>query len=195
MEVSGCLCPAEGFAVGKSSPFHAAWLVEWFVQVGAGEASVFLEPCLPLGETLQGVGLMANFTSETLVRDTFQFANVTAVPVALVTQSMDDAHVEILRVLDASVDTGNPDAGLITGETILAGARVLRSLSWGHAADQKHLALGGSRIEEGNRYRELQQAASVAESQAWYMLEPYVREVPSGQQMDTTASVPILEEG
>ena len=71
---------------------------------------------------------MANFTTETQVRDAFQLTNTTTVPTALMTQSMNDAHEEILRVLDPSVDTVTPEAGLVSGETILAGAHVLRSL-------------------------------------------------------------------
>ena len=138
--------------------------------------------------------MMANFTTETKVRDAFQLTNTTRVPAELVTQSIDDAHVAIVRVLDPSVDTVTPDAGLITSETILAGANVLRSLSWGHAAEQQHLALGGNRIEEGNRFRELYQAADIAETQAWYMLEPYMKAVSDSSVATVTETVPILEE-
>jgi hypothetical protein len=138
---------------------------------------------------------MANFTTETKVRDAFQLSNTTRVPSSLVVQSIDDSHIEILRVLDPSVDTGTPEAGLVTAETILAGAHVLRSLSWGHAAEQQHLALGSSRIEEGNRFRELHQAADIAESQAWYMLEPYTKEVAASSMSAATDTVPIVEEG
>ena len=136
---------------------------------------------------------MANFTNETLVREAFQLNNTAIVSTSLIAQSMDDAHTEILRVLDASVDTGSPASDLIAGETMLAGARVLRSLSWGHAADQKRLALGANRIEEGNRYRELQLGASVAETRAWYLLEPYVRAVVPVQKLDVTDSHDVLE--
>lgn len=138
---------------------------------------------------------MANFTTETRVRDAFQLQSTTRVPADLVTQSIDDAHIEILRVLDESVDTVTPEAGLITAETILAGAHVLRSLSWGHAAEQQHLALGNTRIEEGNRFRELHEAADIAESQAWYMLEPYVAAAEDHPVADATDTIPILEEG
>lgn len=138
---------------------------------------------------------MANFTTETRVRDSFQLHNTTRVPSALITQCIDDAHIEILRVLDESVDTVTPEAGLITAETILAGAHVLRSLSWSHAAEQQHLALGTTRIEEGNRFRELLDAADIAESQAWYMLEPYVAAAQDMPVAASTDTVPIIEEG
>ena len=137
---------------------------------------------------------MANFTTETQVRDAFQLTNTTTVPTALMTQSINDAHEEIVRVLDPSVDTVTPEAGLVSSETILAGAHVLRSLSWGHAAAQKHLTLGGNRLEEGNRFRELHEAADIAEAQAWYMLEPYVRDVPAAQVMDVNETTPLVEE-
>ena len=137
---------------------------------------------------------MANFTTETQVRDAFQLTNTTTVPTALITQSMNDAHEEILRVLDPSVDTVTPEGALVSGETILAGSHVLRSLSWGHAAAQKHLALGGNRLEEGNRFRELHEAADIAESQAWYMLEPYVAEQASSPMMDVNETTPLIEE-
>jgi hypothetical protein len=137
---------------------------------------------------------MANFTTETKVRDAFQLSNTTRVPSILVTESIADAHTAILRVLDPSVDVVTPEAGLVTSETILAGAFVLRSLSWGHAAEQQHLALGGNRIEEGNRFRELHQAADIAETQGWYMLEPYMKAVVDPQVATATDTVPILEE-
>ena len=137
---------------------------------------------------------MANFTDETRVRDAFQLKNTTRVPSDLVTQSIDDAHIEILRVLDESVDTVTPEAGLIAAETILAGAHVLRSLSWGHAAEQQHLSLGTTRIEEGNRFRELHEASDLAEAQAWYMLEPYVAAAVDAPIAGATDTVPILGE-
>lgn len=137
---------------------------------------------------------MANFTTESKVRDAFQLNNTTRVPSVLVTESIADAHVAILRVLDASVDIVTPEAGLISAETIMAGANVLRSLSWGHAAEQQHLALGGNRLEEGNRFRELHQAADIAEAQGWYMLEPYVTAAADTAVASVTDTVPILEE-
>lgn len=137
---------------------------------------------------------MAYFTNETNVRDAFQLNNATRVPAALITVSIDEAHIEILRVLDESVDTVTPEAGLVSAETILAGAYVLRSLSWQHAAEQQHLALGTTRIEEGNRFRELRQAADTAESQAWTMLEPYVAAAPDASVATVTDTTPILEE-
>ena len=80
------------------------------------------------------------------------------------------------------------------GETLLAGAHVLRSLASSDAAGQKHLVVGGQRIEEGTRFQSLRAMAEHAARRAWQVLEPYVLAWPAGCVADVTDTTPVLGE-
>ena len=95
---------------------------------------------------------MANFATETEVRDKFQLTDTILAPTALITTSIDDAHEEVLRFLDPAYDVPSPEAALVSGEVLLAGAHALRSLASKDAAEQKHVSVGGSRVDSGNRF-------------------------------------------
>jgi hypothetical protein len=137
---------------------------------------------------------MPNFSTEADVRLKFQLNDTVAVPQDLIIAAIDDAHRNILRQLDPEVDTESPEPGLVSGETLLAGAYLFRSLAAHDAFAQKNVTLGGQRIEDGNRFRALTGVAALTEKQAWYVLEPYLREAPARIPADATGSTPILGE-
>lgn len=137
---------------------------------------------------------MATFATESDVREKFQLTDTNTVSSALVVRGLNDANTDILRVLDDDVDTVTPEAGLIMGEALLAGAYVLRSLASGDAFSQKNLSLGTARVAGGDRFGDMSKAAEVAESQAWYVLEPYVSEMPEKPVASVTDTQPVLGE-
>ncbi len=137
---------------------------------------------------------MANFTTEQAVRDAFQLTDTTLVPATLVEQSIDDAHTEILRRLDAAYDVPSPAAALVLGETLLAGARLLRSLAAKSANEMKDLSIGGKRVESGKRFEALHDAADSAEQEAWKHLEPYMLARSPRSVLIVTDSTPVLGE-
>ena len=137
---------------------------------------------------------MANFCSESDVRLRFQLSDTVLTPSDLLATCIDDAHTEVLRSLDAGVDVDPPDQGLVTGETLLAGAYVFRALAAKDAVQQKHVTIGGQRIEDGERFRALTAVAALTEQQAWFVLEPYVAANASRTVLETTASVPVIGE-
>ncbi|MCH7960022.1 MAG: hypothetical protein IID08_07825 [Candidatus Hydrogenedentes bacterium] len=137
---------------------------------------------------------MANFSTEADVRETFQLTDTVLVPSALVVRSIDDAHSEILRFLDPQYDVSPAAAGVILGETLLAGAHLLRSLASKDAFSQKHLAVGGVRVQAGNRFQVLTKLASDNEGRAWEALEPFLLVRPSRKLAEVTDSVPVVGE-
>ena len=137
---------------------------------------------------------MAGFTTESDVRLKFQLEDSTLVPPDLVAKCIDDAHEVVLRQLHAEVDTGSPEAALVAGETLLAGALLLHSLSANDAFVQKNVSVGGARIAEGGRFDALRAAAATAEEQAWYLLQPYLADEPERLLLDATDTQPILGE-
>ena len=137
---------------------------------------------------------MAVFATESDVRLKFQLNDTTLVPSALVTASIEDAHAELLRFLDPAFNTASPDAALVMGETLLAGAHLFRSLASKDAFDQKAVAVGTQRIEAGQRFGALMAMASLTEQNAWYILEPYVLARPSLAPAGVTETTPVLGE-
>ncbi|MBI5093496.1 MAG: hypothetical protein HZB26_13775 [Candidatus Hydrogenedentes bacterium] len=137
---------------------------------------------------------MANFTTETAVRLKFHWHDTTLVPATLVQAGIDDAHTEILRFLDPVYGAGPADDALEMGETILAGANVARALAAQEASVQKRVTIGGQRVEEGARFTSLMALANVAETQAWYLLEPYLRDRAPRTESTTTDTQPVLGE-
>ncbi len=137
---------------------------------------------------------MAVFTSEEAVRLKFQLNDTTLVPSELVIQSIDDAHTELLRYLADEYAAAEPEDALVIGETLLAGAHVYRSLASGDAFKQRHVAIGGNRVREGERFESLTAIANLTEDLAWYTLEPYL-EAESGRDVaGVTDSTPVLGE-
>ncbi len=135
---------------------------------------------------------MAAFAVEAEVRRKFQLEEVSVVPSELVQASIDDAHGEVMARLSPIVDTGAPSAGLVLGETLLAGAHLLTSMASKDAADQKDLSLGGQRIGTGDRFASLLAMASKAEARAWLTLAPYLAAVPGEAAGNVTDTVAVL---
>lgn len=135
---------------------------------------------------------MANFSTEADVRETFQLTDAVLVPSALVARSIDDAHSEILRFLDPQYDVIPAATGVILGETLLGGANLLRSLASKDAFTQKHLSVGGVRVQAGNRFETLTKLASDNADRAWEALEPFLLARPSRSLAEVTDSVPVV---
>ena len=140
------------------------------------------------------VGLMSSFAVEADVRLKFQLNDTTLVPSALITASIDSAHAEVLRFLDPTFNTASPAVELVHGETLLAGSYLLRSLASKDAFEQKQLAVGTQRIDAGKRFGALTAMASLAEQNAWYVLEPYLADRPSEGPAKVTDTTPVLGE-
>lgn len=138
---------------------------------------------------------MAAFTTESDVREKFQLTDTTLIVPTLVARNIDDAHLVVLRFLDPQFDTPTPDAALVLGETLLAGAYLLRSLATEAAFQRKKLAVGGQRLEVARRYEAMVENADAAESQAWHALEPFLQARPADRVAAATDSQPIVEEG
>ena len=137
---------------------------------------------------------MASFATEDDVRMKFQLGDTTLVPSALVTASIDDAHAELLRALDPAHISDSPEDALVMGEVMLAGAHLLRSLASKDAFDQKQLVIGNQRIDAGKRFGALMTMASLAEQNAWYLVEVYLVDRPSQAPLSATDTVAVLGE-
>ena len=137
---------------------------------------------------------MANFTNEANVRLKTQLTDTVRVPAALVESSIDDAHEAVLRRLDPVYDVEPADAGLVRGETLLAGAYLLRSVSSGASFSARDLRLGDRYIEEGGRPAAIARMAGTFETEAWDVLSPFLVEIGDGFNADATESQEILGE-
>jgi hypothetical protein len=138
--------------------------------------------------------VMANFAGESGVRAKFQLNDSTLVPSALVVSSIDDAHVEVLRLLDPIYDVGSPDDAVVLGETMLAGAHLLRSLASDEGFRQRHLQVGGQRVGGDVRLDGLLALAQGAEERAWLTLEPFTLASASREVAAAMLSTPVLGE-
>lgn len=138
---------------------------------------------------------MAIFTNETAVREKFQLADTTLVPTALVTRNIDDAHTVVLRHLDPAFDVPTPDAALVLGETLLAGAYLMRSLASASAFARKDVSIGGQRVESSRRFEALTERADEAEQEAWQALEPFLFARHADTAVAATDTQPIVKEG
>lgn len=137
---------------------------------------------------------MANFTTEAAVRLRMQVDDTTTVSTALVEQSIDDAHARILTLLDAGVDTESPLAELVLGETLLAGAMLLRSLASGEATQGRQITIGGNRVDTPRRYATLMAETGETERRAWETLGPFLAAVAPRVVAEGTDSVAVLGE-
>ena len=97
-----------------------------------------------------------------------------------------------ITFIDPDVDLVTPDAMLVLGETLLAGAHLLRSLASQDAFQQKRVAVGGARLDEGKRFTNLLEFSAQTEVQAWKTLEPFLKDRPSKRIAVVTDTVPVL---
>lgn len=135
---------------------------------------------------------MAEFATEAAVRLRFQWPEGGRVPADLVAAAIADAHDEVLRRLASWVDPEAPEDALCLGETLLAGARVLSALAAKDATDQRHVTVGGQRVEEGARFSALTAMADRAEREAWAALAPYLEAAPETWTAGATDSQAVL---
>lgn len=143
---------------------------------------------------------MDAFTTEARVRAKFALHDASRLPAETIEVAIADAHTEIQRVIDPAVDLAGPlvedlPPGLVLGETLLAGARLLETLAAAEAFDQQRVSLGSRRIEESSRHRDLLAAAAVAENRALRALEAYVVRTPVRGAATTTDTQPTVGEG
>lgn len=134
------------------------------------------------------------FTTEALVREKFQLADTTQVLPSLVNRNIDDAHLILLRFLDPVFDLPSPAAAVVLGETLLAGAYLLRSLASGAAFARRKVAVGGQRVEPSGKGEALLAQADAAEAEGWHTLEPYLVVIPSDKLAAATGSQPTFGE-
>lgn len=137
---------------------------------------------------------MAYFATEESVRNKFQLTDTTLVPSSIVVDSIDEAHAEVLRYLDPAFDVSPAAAGLALGETLLAGACLLRSIAAKEAFDQKQVRVGGQQIDEGNRFESLLALAALTEERAWRTLDPFLIGRPARIVASSADSTPVLGE-
>ena len=137
---------------------------------------------------------MAAFATEADVRLRFQLSDTTLVPSALVTSSIADAHIEVLRLLNPAFNVSPPEGAVVLGEVLLAGAHLFRSLASKDAFDQKQMAIGNQRIDAGRRFSALTVIADLAEKEAWCVLEAYLVDRPFQAPAAATDSIPLLGE-
>lgn len=138
---------------------------------------------------------MAAFITENDVREKFQLTDTTLIVSSLVARNINDAHLVVLRFLDPQFDTPTPDAALVLGETLLAGAYLLRSLASSQAFQRKKLTVGGQQLDVARRYEAMVEHADAAETQAWHVLEPFLQAKPADRVAGVTDSQPVIEEG
>jgi len=117
---------------------------------------------------------MANFTDETRVRVTTQLTDTAKVSSELVTRSIDDAHSEILKGLDPVYDVTPLDENLVRGETLLAGAYLLRSLASGAAFDIRGLRILDETVSETGKHKALMTLGERFEKEAWEVLGEFL---------------------
>lgn len=137
---------------------------------------------------------MPAFTTEALVRLKFQLTSTQDVPDTLIGDAIAEAHEPIALRLDPVVDTGSPPVALVIGETLLAGARTLRSLAAREAATARNVVVGGQRLETGTRHTQLSLCATLAEEQAWEMLAPFLAPRTGARPAQPTDTTPVLGE-
>ncbi len=135
---------------------------------------------------------MAAFTTESAVRLKFQVPDAAGAPQDLVLKSIADAHEEILKCLAPGVNPSAPEATLILGETLLAGACLLKSLAAKAAVQQKEVMVGGQRVDTGKRYAALIALSTQSSDQAWELLRPYLRVPPAAAVAVVTDTTPVL---
>jgi len=139
---------------------------------------------------------MANFTDETRVRLKTQLTDTAKVSQELVNRSIDDAHAEILNRLDPAYDVTPPDENLVRGETLLAGAYLLRSLASGAAFDIKGLRILDETLTETGKHKALIALGDRFEKEAWQILGDFLLPQQGGAyfQSGVTESEEILGE-
>lgn len=135
---------------------------------------------------------MPAFTTETLLRTKFQLTNTTDFPTALLNDAIAQAHEALTPHLDPALPLDPTPAALITGETLLAAAALLRALATHEAATQRTTTIGGQRSDTAARHAQLLHSAALTEADAWHTLAPFLTQPPVQPTLLTTDTTPIL---
>lgn len=135
---------------------------------------------------------MAGFTTAEAVRLRFHLHDTGLAPEALVAQAIDEAHARVLARIDPAVDTADPPAAVILGETLIAGGRVLESLAYKSANGQRVVLVGGQRVDPGQEFAALLAAADRAERHGWETLGPHLWPIAPGAPATATPTIPVL---
>lgn len=132
------------------------------------------------------------FTNEQTVRDVFGLADTESYPSAQIIGAIDMAAIAITRRLAPDAPVSPPDAALVLGETILAGAVLYRGFAGGEARLMQSISLGGNSRNEGRRFDALLRMVGLLEDYAWQLLSPFVAATPDQATILATESQPIL---
>ena len=136
---------------------------------------------------------MPAFTDEQRVRSRFILPEEASLPSELMAPLIADAHAVLLTELDPAFAEADPAPEvLVLGETLLAGARVLRALASHEALQQRAQRLGSQTLQPGGRAEALRETARLAESEAWLLLAPYLRPKAMRRPADASDSQPVL---
>lgn len=135
---------------------------------------------------------MSNFTTESAVRLRFQVEDTAWAPAALIENCIAEAHAGIGARLAPEVDPESPPDTLVRGETLLAGAVLLRALASKASAGRHPVSVGGQRIDRAKQFAALMALAAQTEEQAWRVLAPHLAPVAEKAPGDATDSAPVL---
>lgn len=137
---------------------------------------------------------MATFADEAEVRLRFQLNDTALTPSVLIVRSLADAHEEVVRGIDAACIGESVPEGVVAGEALLAGARVLRALASKDALEQRQITVGGQRIEAGKRFASLMALSELAERAAWQTLESFAAPAAMRPPVAVTDTLAVLGE-
>ena len=133
------------------------------------------------------------FATEHDVRLRFQFTDAAAVPADLIEAAVEAAHERLMQRLLPGC-AADPPAAVLLGETLLAGAEVLRSLAAREAAARANVRIGGQQVSAPGRFADLMLMADAATDAAWHVLADCLLPFPAQRVLAPTASVPVLGE-
>jgi hypothetical protein len=117
---------------------------------------------------------MAPFIDLDSVRVKFHLTEAADIDDALLNASIADAHADVLDRIRGEYEDDPPEP-VVTAETLLAGAALLRSLAARMALDRRELRLAGQQMDTGKRLPLLLEVAEAARQEADRLLRPYLR--------------------
>ena len=131
------------------------------------------------------------FATENDVRLKFQLTDTTAVSAELITEALGSAHERLLQRLMPGYAAAPPPT-VVEGESLLAGAEVMRSLAAKEAATQARVTVGGQQVNTTGRFSDLMTIAEAADDTAWHLLEAYLLPFNARAVLRPSATTPVL---
>jgi len=136
---------------------------------------------------------MPAFTDEERVRSRFLLPDAETLLPETLEPFIEDAHTVLLGELDPAFAEVDPaPLALVLGETLLAGARMLRAIASYEAQHRRSVRLGSQTVQPGGRVEALREAARQADEEAWLLLAPYLRPRAVRRPAAATDSQPVL---